>query len=363
MNRFFNLIRSYHKRYAEEKMLEIFDDIIDINYIDDDETILSLAIQKNMKELVDIILKNKNLDINLTNSFGFTPLMLSIECESEDISLKILDIPDVNINLQDLASGTALSYAVYNKMDNVVNKIINILEENILIKENSYETVALEHAINNPNNDIAMKILELSNINLKRNSLALIKAIRNDHPIVALSLLQLDSVNINIQDQENNTALVWSIRKGYLEIAKEILKLPNKNINILNNEGKSALIYAVKSSYINTILFLLNQEDINIDYLLNTKIKYTKDQNGVQFIKDIFTYYIEESGIHDFSHVERRVKEIQTTRYLPWRIERHYMYSSFTRIKIVEITLLRSKRKTILSKLPEELIEEVYTYL
>lgn len=44
------------------------------------------------------MLKNKNINVNITNSYGATPLIYAVKLNNEDIVKLLLQRDDVNIN-------------------------------------------------------------------------------------------------------------------------------------------------------------------------------------------------------------------------------------------------------------------------
>ncbi len=97
-------------------------------------------------ELIDLLLKQSDFDINFQDNCGKTALMYSIYYSDEydeeymDIPMKILSKNGIDVNIQDNQGTTAMMYAISNIFeDEVIEKMLK-LGYNVNIKDNVNKT-------------------------------------------------------------------------------------------------------------------------------------------------------------------------------------------------------------------------------
>jgi ankyrin repeat protein len=116
---------------------------IDLNkFNNSNRTPLVLAILKDNVEIVDELLNNSQVDINLQDKWGWTPLMIAVRYSNKPkiIVKKLLGNPDIKINIQDKDGSTALHIASdIQKIDSLV-ELLNHPDIDINIENNEGKT-------------------------------------------------------------------------------------------------------------------------------------------------------------------------------------------------------------------------------
>lgn len=124
----------------------------DINSFDHrGDNILTLAIRMKRYDIIDILLKNKNININAVNYNNYSPLMIASMAGSEKMIIKLLH-NGADINHQHCNGNTALHVAVKTNHYNIVKKlleynanvnIINIHNETPICFASNYNIIKL----------------------------------------------------------------------------------------------------------------------------------------------------------------------------------------------------------------------------
>lgn len=130
----------------------------DINYHFHRHTILTYACMNNYHKLVDNILKHEEIDVNLYESLnGDTPLIISAKQNNADIVKVLLKHPQTNINLQNFDQQTALTIATKNRHRQLVNLII---EDKRFDPNESKLNEALKEAFANDMKEIVIDLIK-----------------------------------------------------------------------------------------------------------------------------------------------------------------------------------------------------------
>lgn len=90
----------------------------------DGQTCLHRAIIFKSNLQVVKILVDRGLDINAVNESGFTPLMFCIDYQCSDIALFLIEQSNINLNLTNVYGFTALHYAARNEDTKVLCKLL-----------------------------------------------------------------------------------------------------------------------------------------------------------------------------------------------------------------------------------------------
>jgi ankyrin repeat protein len=233
---------------------------VDVEKVVDGDTPLIYAIKNNNKDIVELLL-GKNANVNKLDRFGNTPLIIAIENNYEDI-VKLLLEKDANVNKPDSSGYTPLMNAIKHKRD---EKIIDLLLKydyitlmiaiennnkdyvNLLlnkgadvnkkdISDNTPLMIAFEYKHKHKDDDTNEKIIEL----LLRNDKIDISNLFTNITDITYEELLLDITYIintfeKIIDENNKDTQ----KIGYNNILKEkIKKLKEKKINILKEIKK-----------------------------------------------------------------------------------------------------------------------------
>ncbi len=179
-----------------------------------------------VKILCSIGLQIDNIDVNIKDSTGTTPLMVASffthRHDHDDIFVKLLlERKDINVNLQNMGGDTALMHACKNKNENglIVSLLLERKDLDVNLQNNEGETPLLIACC----------------------------WVGRDH--VVKLLLERKDINVNLQDNIGQTALINACKYGFYNSVGLLLKRKDIKVNIQDNMGETALFYITRREY------------------------------------------------------------------------------------------------------------------
>ena len=244
---------------------------VNVNLKDfDGDTPLMVAAVKGYVEIVNRLLESDEIDVNLQTDVdrhgslpgGDTALIMAVGLQTRRVKYfdednpktiesrlgvvkRLLEEKNNDINLQNSSGWTVLMYAARgtgNDMEDL--EIVNLIlkyKPNVNIQSHLYEKSAL----------------------MSSGSAAIIN-----------SLLEVDEIKINLQDFLGDTALMRSIvthlpnekyQKQALEKVKRLFKDKNIDVNLQNFDGDTPLMVAVEENNLDMVNALLQHPQINVN--------------------------------------------------------------------------------------------------
>ena len=211
----------------------------------------------NHKGVVEALLKRKDIDIN--NQGGpekKTALHWAIKKGHLDIVRMLIKNKgkDININLQDNQGYTPLNTACANGHKGVVEALLKRGGINVNLQNNQGYTPLIKACIYGYK-DVVKALLEWDDwedidVNLQDNQgyTPLINACFYNHKGVVEALLKRKDIDINNQGgPEKKTALHWAIEKGHLDIVRILIKNKDIDRTLKDKDGNTILDLAKKS--------------------------------------------------------------------------------------------------------------------
>ncbi len=253
-----------------------------------DEGALNLAIDYHNLEMIKTLLKT-NIDINIGNRDGVTPLMNASAQGNIEI-VRMLIESGANINQQDREGESALHLGCLEGHFQVVQTLLNhhatvdILNQErdtpliIASLQGHSEIVAqlLNHGANpnycnNPDTPLSLAIIN----NWQEITCYLLQAGANpnarlaDGKTILMKLCDQNNVDmircflrfgadVNLEDRGGGTALMWAAHRGHLEGVKLLLGVEGININHRNNQGYTAASLAEYNQFHHVCDFIKN---------------------------------------------------------------------------------------------------------
>jgi len=258
----------YLFRAIEKDQKEILDILIkkgaDPNSIMYDLSVLMYSVKLGKKEIVKMLLKNPNIDINLQNSEGFTALMFAALNGQKEIVQFLLEQPDIEIDIGNKHGFTALMGAIEADQKEIVEMLLECPDVNIE-RENGFGHTPLTIAVNHNHIGMVEFLLEKgASIHKKKriHSTIICAVLKNN--IDMIKLLLKKGVNINEKGMYRITSLDVAIVNGNEDIVKLLLE-KGANVNVSNKYGDTALMAAVQQNFIRIVEILLNWPGIDIN--------------------------------------------------------------------------------------------------
>lgn len=243
----------------------------DINKGFNGDTPLTYACKKNDTKLLALLLKHPNLNINLTNTFGKTPLYVACLHGNLDI-VKILLQNNANINYKNKTGESPLWAACKYGYSNIVDLLI---QNNVDVNTtNNNGDSPLWAAIISKNISI-VKLLLQNNADVSQKDMCnldtplLFACEKQNVPL--LKLLIQYKADVNYTNMLGQTPLWIAIIKKDMQII-EILLNNNANVNKQYLNGNTPLIAACKTANLRLVKLLLQ---FNADVNKSNNFKHT----------------------------------------------------------------------------------------
>jgi ankyrin repeat protein len=274
-------------------------------------SLLELIKNKNLKEIENIIKKDKNINLNIndTESFIYYVLMFNYE----NILDLVLKRKNIRLDILDAEKRTILYNPIKFNYISVLKKLLiydskNIGINIIDIKDKINNSTALHYSIIYDNFE-AFKILLDYNANItivnnkKFNSFHLCILYNKNNEFLIFLLNKINEINFFTNDGEN--IIHFCIKENKENYISLILKKNMKPEYINSQEklnGLTALHYAIIKNFKSTIIELIHYKaDINIpDYYANTSLHYAVSEKNNEIIK-IFLKYAPN---YDFQNID-----------------------------------------------------------
>lgn len=181
-----------------------------------EETPLTLAVNHDRQDIVDILLATPRIIVNQPNGAGQTPLEIA----------KTRPDTGANRTIREHIIGTLLKSYIYNSDENAIT---NLLQNN-----NDFDINApLFHSNGNTPLILAIILYDQDNVNSQN---------------VVDSLLLSEDIDVDVntpRQTDGNTPLMFAIMSGHNSTMVEtLLSQPGMNINLTNQVGQTALAMA-----------------------------------------------------------------------------------------------------------------------
>ena len=282
------------------KLQELLNRGIDINIVDKHgNTALHIAAY-GYNDLLKLLLVQPNIDINIKNDLGRTPLMAYCKNNHNIEILKLfLSRDDLEYNIQDDDGNTAFIYACLEQLRYIdfIKVLLDTgkIDLNIVNHDGNaalYYTVTYGY-INDY--DVVKLLLTQPNIDVS-NSIYMYEFIRENN-IELLKLFIANSAfgNINEMEMEELPILNYIIyNEKRIEIFKYLVSLPSINVNVATSyNSRTPLIMAVSTDKRTYFDILMERKDLDVN----------KQDNGgrTALMKALYyaeDYYIESLLTH-----------------------------------------------------------------
>jgi len=257
----------------------------DINYKENIwksyNTPLDISIYICNKEIFFILLNSKNIELNVPNGKGETPLVTTIKMKNYPIEYKKFILENLikcgaNVDFIDARKNTPLVYAIQEKSFPMVNQLVeNGANVNYVIKnENYWESESiLMYAIKQDEVTIAKYLIEeQASLNFKNKYEVsdLIETMGRNRKIEIFEYLAKWDNNIF-----SNSVVREIIQKRRLDLLK-ILVMNCLDVNQKDSQGKTPLVYAIEA-----------RECQIVDYLFKCGASIYGVNHKMEIIRDI----------------------------------------------------------------------------
>lgn len=238
-------------------------------------TPLMIAIERNDEDLIKLLLRHKDIDIDVIDNNGKSALVYTLNANmSFAVKLKIVNLllgKKPNLNIQDIWEQSLLFLAISNRGYLPIIKALLDYMADINVRD-EFGIPLLIRAVNHKDIELIKLLLTYNRLDVNatdnNGETALMHAYKTDQEKEIIKLLLNRNSNINAQDNQGRTLLIKNFNSNLIDL---ILKQENIDVNIQDDQGKTALMHACILSDLKAIKKLLRHKDINI---------YIKDKSG-----------------------------------------------------------------------------------
>lgn len=241
-----------------------------INYIDFAETPLTLAIEKENPIIVNLLLDYPNIDVNLANKKGMTPLHLIAKKTTLKKCLdKIIEHPSIDFSIFN-AQKNVLHFLVESGQIEYLDKI---LQKNINI-DMSNSSSLFKIAFYNKNMDMVKKLYELSQyypsiIQLEEcNKIDILEQAVDFYHVEAVNFIL--TLNLKSFNKRKHTAIALAVEHGDLDLIKTLTHSclgTQKNVSMAIHKCASG---SVIHQYLSNFLTILKEKS-QLDNVLHSQ--------------------------------------------------------------------------------------------
>jgi ankyrin repeat protein len=274
---------TYHAKIVEDihlnqvELLQLYGQLLntsfkEVQYRETHMTLLHIASQNGLLKLVQLILKPQNdpnsnerqstadrtikklfqrtsneIDVNIQDFDGRTPLMLAIGGQHEAVVELLLRRSDIQVNRRDAVGFPTLIYAVE------------------LGSERELEML-LQHSKVKVNATVQAKLVTTDGREMEWNITPLMCAARLGREGAVALLLKHSKIEVNAKDLFGRTALSYAAQTKHGGTAAMLLQHSKKiKVNAMNLQGDTALLYAARRGNELVVRVLLETRKTDID--------------------------------------------------------------------------------------------------
>ncbi|KAK8895179.1 hypothetical protein M9Y10_023621 [Tritrichomonas musculus] len=238
-----------------------------------EKTCLFCAIEKSNFEIVQLLLEQKNIDVNKKSLMNYccnqkeelTPLYAAIESQNIKIIQILIDHKDIDINMISNAIKeqlTPLCIAIKYENVEIVRLLVERKDININLKSLEYEEVS----------DVATYEFYIESTPLYQavtlGNIEIVQLLLS-HKAIDINTVIITKKNCNFDKEPHiseRTALIAAVWANRTEIAR--LLLAQENIDVTINQNEELLHVAVRNKNSEIVRLLLDNKDIDVNRIL-----------------------------------------------------------------------------------------------
>ena len=259
-------------------------------------TLIELIKNKNIKELISVIKKNKDINLNVTDS-NYNYFIYYVILYNEDELLDLILTRNIRLDILDTDGRNILYIPIKFSYNQLLIKLIEKDEQNIGLPiidiKDTLGLTALHYSIIFNNYEAFKILLDKSNIFINNNQNLNAFHICIQYNRINMFIEMLSNIlELFINTNNNENLLQYAILFDKYDFIPYILK---KKININNQDitnGLSALHQIVIKNKIDIVKLLINYgANINIqDYYGNTAIHYCISEENIEILQLLLQY-------------------------------------------------------------------------
>lgn len=260
------------------------------NYEYNGYTVLTYFIKKERKDIVELLLKSKRLDVNKTDEGHMTPLYLAVELENKDIVKLLVNNDKIDINKKSgyLGEEIILELAIVKKNEEILRILLSNKNIDVNCVENEKDKTLLYRVILAMNNAVNINELrenEKKIIDFYKKTISLLFAHKN--------------LDTNLEYNKSYTFLSETIEKKNIWLTDFLLSQPKIKEDIQKGDGVKLLNKAIEAGNSEIIGLLISKDEINLN---------TPDENGKTAIQFAISFGKEKIFIEAIKNAKELIR-------------------------------------------------------
>lgn len=230
-------------------------------------TSLGIAAAEGKDKIVKLLIQREDVDVNLPNEAGESPLFVPIERGYSKVVELLLTRRDIEVNSRNTFGKTPLCVAARFD-DNIAQQLLEQKDIQVNLADNNGWT-PLAWAAWNGNESVMEALLGCSDIELNApatwGETPLFKAVRWDQEAAVKLLLSRSDVDVNWKDNNGATVLHQAAQRGFTPIVRILTSRVDIDVNLKDKFGRTALYKAAAQGFPDTVELLLACIDIDVN--------------------------------------------------------------------------------------------------
>ncbi|CAG8275614.1 unnamed protein product [Penicillium olsonii] len=236
------------------------------------KTPLMRALKYSSAAVRELLLKRRELDINIQNQARESALWYAIHHGTFSTVKSVLDQPNIRVDVKHKHGRTALHLAVFAGRIGFVDLLLSSGSDPDLPDDSGHSPWAWSRRFNRPvmemifSNDPMAKVFLGTQLS-QEAELPLHQTVSYGSVDAVKRILRQKGLSLDIQDRKGSTALHLAIQSKRLEMVNMLLSHPRVNVNCTDKDGNTPLWLSTYSSSYEITERLLAEKDIDVNLI------------------------------------------------------------------------------------------------
>jgi ADP-sugar diphosphatase len=218
--------------------------------------------------VVKLFLARADVDVNLTNKNGQSPLSIAVLYGREAIVNLFLDRADVDVNLADENGQSPLSIAVLYGREAIVNLFLDRADVDVNLADEYGETLLWKTASQGHKETVKLFLAQADiDVNLadNYNQTPLWGAASEGHEAVVKLFLDRADIDVNLANRRGETLLSIAALYGREAVVKLFLNRADVDVNLADNYSQTPLSEAAPEGHETAVKLFLDRADVDVN--------------------------------------------------------------------------------------------------
>ena len=279
----------------------------DVCVVDDDGyTCLIVAASFGHAETVRYLVGLREVDVNHSNTEGFTPLHLAVSQKYSAVSKLLIDA-GADIEAQTSRRSTPLHWACEGGELDIVEMLVEAGADVSVVDDDGYTCLILAVDVGHTETVrtlLCMTEVDVNQSNAEGNTPLHFAVSQKDF---AVSKVLIDAgADVEAKDSEGSTPLHCACEVGELEIVKMLVKA-GADVSVVDDAGSTCLILAASFGHAETVRYLVGLREVDVnhrDLLGHTALHHARQEQHADVEQVLLKHGAEAAFSHTCSRAE-----------------------------------------------------------